>query len=176
MSTPPWEALIDDVLADIKHEMLEYLETKHFHFEWQHWSAHRAGVCSRFRRIMRYYLGIDEHKKVYGRWPFETKTSYVTTRVLEHTLCAQFNLMYEILPGLMHFNWVREMSKTIVDETFNRLEPNAFPSLLSDLYEEYKTLWHAAEKIQIAWRRAISDPAHLLCQRRLYFEYNELTI
>lgn len=66
------------------------------------------------------------------------------------------------------------MSKTIVDEPFNRLEPNSHPSLLDDLYTEYKTLWNAAEKIQIQWRRAISDPSYALCKKRLLGEFNQL--
>jgi hypothetical protein len=46
--------------------------------------------------------------------------------------------------------------------------------LLDDLYEEYKIVWNAAEKIQIQWRKAISDPSYKLCQNRLLSEHMQL--
>lgn len=172
---PSWETLIDEHFEHIRTHLLEYFETDHFKFEWKHWAAHNAGVCSRFRDMIRYYLGIDMYEKE-SKFPIKTKTLEVILRVIEHSLCAQFNFMFRFLPNDVfdEMSIVKKMCKTIVDESFNRLEPDSFPSLLDDLYAEYKKAWNAAEKIQILWRKAISDPTYGLCQKRLLSEYKQL--
>lgn len=173
---PSWEALIDERFEHIKIHLLEYFETDHFKFEWKHWDAHRAGVCSRFRDMIRFHLGIDYYEKDHNKFPIKTNALSVIMRVIEHSICAQFNLMFKILPVDVanEMNFVKALCKTIIDESFNRLEPDSAPSLLDDLYAEYKTVWNAAEKIQILWRRAISDPSYRLCQKRLQSEYRQL--
>ena len=173
---PSWETLIDEQFEHIKTQLLEYFETDHFKFEWKHWGAHEAGVCSRFRDMIRYYLGIDCYEKEHNRFPIKTKTLHVILRVIEHSLCAQMNFMFKTMPIAAYDNmgFVKTMSKMIIDESFNRLEPNSHPSLLEDLYTEYKMVWNAVEKIQIQWRRAISDPSYVLCKNRLHGEFNQL--
>jgi hypothetical protein len=172
---PSWEVLIDELFIDVKTHISEYLETDHFKFEWKHWGAHRGGVCSRFRDMIQFHLGIDNYEKEHCKFPIKTETLSIIMRVIEHSLCAQFNLLFNILPDAMNdFTLIKALSKTIVDESFNRLEPDSSPSLLEDLYAEYKISWNATEKIQIVWRRAISNPAYALCLKRLQSEYKEL--
>lgn len=173
---PSWEAFIDQCFENMKNSIVEYLQTDHFKFEWKHWNAHRAGVCSRFRDSLRYRLGIDMYEKE-SKFPIKTKTLEVILRVIEHSMCAQFNFMFQTVPDeiLMTDNQVvKTLGQLIIEESFNRLEANSHPSLLEDLYAEYKTAWNAAEKIQIQWKRTISDPSYRLCQKRLLSEYKQL--
>lgn len=173
---PPWEMLIDKQFAHIKARILEYFDTDHFKFEWLLWNAHQGGVCSRFRDMIRYYLGIDSYEKEHNKFPVNTKTLHVIMRVIEHSLCAQMNFMYRTIPNAVVDNmvFVKAMCRSIVDESFDRLEPGSHPSLLGDLYTEYETIWKAAERIQIQWRNAISDPSYGLCRKRLHREYCQL--
>ena len=90
---PSWEAFIDQCFENIKNTIVEYLETDHFKFEWKHWNAHRAGVCSRFRDNLRYRLGIDMYEKE-SKFPIKTKTLEVILRVIEHSMCAQFRVLF----------------------------------------------------------------------------------
>lgn len=169
---PSWERLIDKLFEDIKTNILAYFETDHFEFEWIHWEVHKGGVCSRFRHEIWYLLGMKDDCK----FPIKTPTLNIIMHVIDHSLCAQLNLISTLMTDDLRndMNLVKGMYRKCVEESFNRLEPESIPSLLDDLYQEYKILWNAAEKIQIFWRKAISNPNYHLCRKRLHNEYKIL--
>lgn len=156
---PPWKKSIDKCLEDVKNQLFDYLESEQFMFEWKHWDFHRGGVASRFRDVIQNYL-----RK--SKFPIKTKTLGIIIQVIEHSLCAQMNFMYETLPQkiMMENDLVKMLGQIIIEESFN------IPSLVQDMYREYRPLWNAAKKIQLQWRKAISDPSYSLCQKRLKFE------
>lgn len=52
--------------------------------------------------------------------------------------------------------------------------PAGMKSFYNMLYDDYKTYWECAEKIQVQWRKSISDPKYKVCQKRLLREFKEL--
>jgi hypothetical protein len=174
-----WEIAIDSCFEDIKKELVKYTNSDDFKFEWKYWEAHCGGVCSRFRRSILYILGIELEANFTTNLKFvmKTNTLLIILKIIEHSICSQFNLMYKLLPLHIRNNQrkININAKLIITEALNRIEPNSYPSLYGKLCEEYKHFWHSAEKIQIQWRKSISDPSYIICQKRLRKEYLDLT-
>lgn len=174
--SPSWKQQVDKRLIAIENELKTYLKSEHMEFEWYHWECHEGGVTSRFRREIWSILGYDDE---HDGLPIKTKQTEILLNVLDHALCAQLNLLYEVVknePKRKQMKMLKQISDKVVDKTMDRLEKESYPSLYNDVIEEYKEYWHAAEKIQIHWRNAISNPNYSLCQRRLKNESKALTL
>lgn len=159
---PSWEVQIDTIFINIKTDLLKYFKTSDFAVEWSYWDMVEGGAPPDFCHSIQTCLGTYDIK-----FPIQTPTLSIILRVIEHSLYAQFNLIHTIIPKALFedTNYFEELCKKCVEESFNRLEPHRLPSLQDALYEEYKVLWNAAEKIQIMWRKAISNPEYRLCKK-----------
>jgi hypothetical protein len=162
---PSWEIYIDNLFEDMKKNIKMYLNTDHFQKEWHFWEAHEATGVGAFRGMIRYYLDINR----YNNFPIKTETLCNTILIIEYTICALFKYYYKT-----HTKKTYSRLLKCIDIAFDSLEPNDYPSLQSEIYEEYKHLWNAAEKIQIQWKITIANPKYILCKKRLNKEFNQI--
>jgi hypothetical protein len=173
MDSPSWEDSIDFVVKNIKAEYFKYIASDDFEFEWKHyWSTHFGGLTSRFRRELRRILSICDEGYV-RIFAIETETTRIIKHVIEHSIISQFDIIYR-LERDNDMEWIRKLGRDVIDDAIGCLESYATHSLYAKLSSEYKKYWHSAEKIQIQWRKSISDPKYVLCQKRLKKEFEEL--
>ncbi len=114
-----------------------------------------------------------------------TRVVEIIEHVLYHSIMVSLDIFFA--PGM--FDGVP--TDLLVNLAIGRGFSSLTLSLQPRLVEEYKSVWHAAEVIQQAWfayrsrpamviqkawRKAISDPRHLLCRKRLANEFLELLV
>lgn len=122
---------------------------------------------------MSYEVRSEIVKCVRGVFPAKTKTSEILEIIIESSMIAQLNTM-------KHFFVAFELTFSAFLKSYHMLPIRVIVrEALSNnrreqLRDEYKKLWHAAEKIQTHWRIAISNPEHSLCRKRLRIEYESL--
>jgi hypothetical protein len=168
-----WELLINKNFEDIRSTLVKYLTTKNydFRFEWQLWNSHCGNSISRCRRHIIYILGIDES---ISKFPIKTATLNIILRMIEYSLLSQINFMYKTLTPQQRNNdrLINNNLKIIIKEAMKCSKYNYY--LYDLLCLEYKKYWHCAHKIQIQWKKSISDPNYKLCRNRLLCEFKEL--
>jgi len=173
-----WKIAIDSCFEDIKKNLIEYINSDNFNFEWLHWEVHEGRIIGRFRRAIICILGIDDEYDCTFKFLIKTKTLVTILQIIEHSICSQFNLMYKIVSLHIRNNHqkIKRNVKIIINEAFNTVIENDAheDSLYYNLCNEYKKFWHADEKIQIYWRKCISDPSYIICKKRLKKEFTEL--
>lgn len=83
---PSWERIIDECFEEIKVELVEYLDSADFEFEWDTWHIE----CGRlnFKTEISGALCIGGYEK-YSKFPIKTATLYLVLKVIESVICAQ---------------------------------------------------------------------------------------
>jgi len=103
--------------------------------------------------------------------PFIRKYGYTTAvpilqncrNVLIHVVCASMNVPFPRNP----FDHVER----VVENTVNVFKRTTY----TNLQTEMNAVNYRARVIQMSWRRAISDPAYLVCRNRLMFEFKKIS-
>lgn len=147
-----------------KNEIIEYLESHEFISEYTSWQLHNGNDASAFRVKLKSLIHAAK-----ARFPIHTSTLDTIFLVFEHCICAQITMVWSIFPNDV------AIAKALPYEVATYTIERVYPSLYDDLHAEYVTYVCACTKVQRAWRRCISDPAYLVCRKRLYTEFVEMS-
>lgn len=170
---PSWEKTIFNSLQSIEQQLLELLLSDHFKSEWSFWGIIHNGTPN-------IYFRIQEIIYKQNIFPIETKTTKKMQDIIINSLISQLNLFKNIHKAIHRVGICKDhvsenIIKSIVKESVTgRVYDGNIYNLVFYLSDEYKHKWHAAEKIQQAWRTCISNPSFEICQKRLMKEFQQL--
>lgn len=164
-----WERELSSCFEDIRKDLIEYINTDDFKIDWRNWLVNDDIAQDRFRKRIKYILGVN------GEYSFKTliKTNTLVTMftVIEISIFAQFQMMYLMTPASTPHDKIKNYGIKIMNNT---IDLALTKPLYKELCAEYKQLWNAAEKIQIHWKKCISETQYIICQNRLKREFEEL--
>ena len=103
-----------------------------------------------------------EHARTMARNLFRFRT-----RNIEHIERALGIALYASFSGLIRFTDFANAVNTSIAESLDAIE--------DDFMRDYTELCAATRKIQRNWRIVVSNPAYLVCRRRLEYEFRECT-
>jgi len=159
-----WEKAMSSCFENIRKDLIEYINTDKI--DWRNWLVNDDIALDRFRKRIKYILSVEDLITV-----IKTNTLETMFTVIEISIFAQFQLMYLMTPVSTSHDKIKNQGIKIMNNTIDL----AFTKpLYKELCDEYKKLWNAAEKIQIYWRKCISNPSYTICKNRLKREFAQL--
>lgn len=161
-----WERALSSCFEDIRKDLIEYINTDDFKFDWRNWLVNDGLAQDRFRKRIIYILGVEDLITV-----IKTNTLDTMFTIIEHSIFAQFQMMYLMTPVSTPHDKIKNNGIKIMN---NAIDLALTKPLYKELCNEYKQFWNAAEKIQIHWKKCISEPSYIICQNRLKREFEEL--
>jgi hypothetical protein len=157
MNKPPWEIIVDQYFEQLNDCIFKFTEGMEFR---KHWSSGNIldPVC--IKALIRQRLQAIQ-------FVIMTPTINTILKVVEHGLFLQLDF---IVCSYYNAEFVNTLFACASQNTVKSIE-----DFKQDLYKEYKTLYHHVEKIQIQWRKCISNPEYAICRKRLLDEYQNMT-
>lgn len=164
-----WETVLINCFENICNKVVDYLISKCFKKEFKFWGVTVTGTP-----IADFCL----KQIIFDRnnFPIQSTNTDKAQAVLFHSIISQLSLYKKILNIFQPLELADTYFQTPdFDKTLYFIAKEATSqTLFHDIAEEYKQMWHSAEKIQIAWRKCIADPSYKICQQRLHKEFNNL--
>jgi len=161
-----WVRAMSSCFENIRKDLIEYINTDDFKIDWRNWLVNDDITQDRFRKRIKYILCAEDLINV-----IKTNTLETMFKVIEISIFSQFQMMYLMTPVSTPHDKIKNHGIKIMNNT---IDLALTKPLYKELCDEYKKLWNAAEKIQIYWKKCISEPPYIICQNRLKREFAEL--
>lgn len=162
---------INSIFDHMKKDLIEYIDSEDFRFEWIHWEVHEGSMIGRFRRDLEYYTLEKERNFPY---PVNDEDFENMKRMILYIIIGQTNFMWKQMPRIRdNIIKVRKLMKTIINIAFDMAM--GYDQEVEDNIWDYVNKIKCAIIIQRQWRESISNPKYNVCRKRLIKELTELS-
>jgi|TARA_B110000261_G_scaffold60978_1_gene71751 hypothetical protein len=174
------EMLLNKDLLVLRHSMLQYLSSDEFTNQWKIWIKISNWFDIPFE--IEYVVGCIIKKA----FTIHCKSLSLIKEVFGKTMLVQLQMMYQMTTNMygFDFNLPIELPKLVCAQLVDNMlyscgdtsvSIDDFPEVYNETCSTYETHWSAVIKLQLQWRKCISNPMYFMCKKRLAREFNEMT-